>query len=158
MGPGAGAPWAAMRSFSRDSAVTQTKLAPGTVRRIGRFASPYRRQLVAFLIVIVIDAIVAIAPPLVLKAIIDDGIGNNPPATGRPGLVLALALFVAGLSLFDAVLSLINRYFSARIGEGLIYDLRSQVYGHVQRMPIAFFTRTQTGALISRLNNDVGWC
>ena len=155
MGPGAGAPWAAMRSFSRDSAVTQTKLAPGTVRRIGRFAAPYKRQLIAFLVVIVIDAIVAIAPPLVLKSIIDDGIGKNPPSTGRPGLVLALALFVAGLSLFDAVLSLINRYYSARIGEGLIYDLRSQVYGHVQRMPIAFFTRTQTGALISRLNNDV---
>jgi len=155
MGPGAGAPWAAMRSFTRDSSVTSTKLAPGTVRRIGRFAAPYRRQLIAFLVVIVIDALVAIAPPLVLKKIIDDGIGTNPPATGRPGLVLGLALFVAGLSLFDAVLSLVNRYYSARIGEGLIYELRSQVYGHVQRMPIAFFTRTQTGALISRLNNDV---
>ena len=144
-----------MRSFQRDSAVTETKLAKGTVKRIVRFAAPYRRQLLAFLVVIVIDAVVAIAPPLVLKKIIDDGIGTNPPATGRPGLVLGLALFVAGLSLFDAVLSLVNRYYSARIGEGLIYDLRSQVYGHVQRMPIAFFTRTQTGALISRLNNDV---
>jgi ATP-binding cassette subfamily B protein len=144
-----------MRSFSRDSAVVGKKLAPGTIRRIARFASPYKRQLIAFLIVIVIDAIVAIAPPLVLAKIIDDGIGTNPPQTGRPGLVLGLALFVAGLSLFDAVLALINRWYSARIGEGLIFDLRSQVYGHVQRMPIAFFTRTQTGALISRLNNDV---
>jgi ATP-binding cassette subfamily B protein len=155
VGPGAGAPWAAMRSFSRDSSVTETKLAKGTVRRIARFAAPYKGQLVGFLAVIVIDAIVAVAPPLVLKKIIDDGIGTNPPATGRPGLVLALAGFVAVLALFDAVLSLINRFYSARIGEGLIYDLRSQVYGHVQRMPIAFFTRTQTGALISRLNNDV---
>ncbi|MCW2726967.1 MAG: transporter related [Frankiales bacterium] len=155
MGPGAGAPWAAMRSFSRDSSVTDTKLAKGTVRRIVRFAAPYKSQLVGFLAVIVIDAIVAVAPPLVLKKIIDDGIGTNPPSTGRPGLVLGLAAFVAVLALFDAVLSLINRYYSARIGEGLIYDLRSQVYGHVQRMPIAFFTRTQTGALISRLNNDV---
>ena len=155
MGPGAGAPWAAMRSFARDSSVKDVRLAPGTIRRIVRFAAPYRRQLIAFLVVIVIDALIAIAPPLVLKRIIDDGIGTNPPATGRPGLVLGLALFVAALSLVDAVLSLINRYYSARIGEGLIYDLRSQVYGHVQRMPIAFFTRTQTGALISRLNNDV---
>ena len=156
MGPGgAGAPWMMMRSFARDSSVTDTKLAKGTIKRIVRFAAPYRRQLLAFLVVIVIDAIVAIAPPLVLAKIIDDGIGTNPPSTGRPGLVLGLALFVAGLSLFDAVLSLINRYYSARIGEGLIFDLRSQVYGHVQKMPIAFFTRTQTGALISRLNNDV---
>jgi ATP-binding cassette subfamily B protein len=144
-----------MRSFSRDPAVTQKKLAPGTVRRIARFAAPYKRQLIAFLVVIVIDAIIAIAPPLVLAQIIDNGIGTNPPATGRPGLVVALALFVAGLALFDAVLSLVNRWYSARIGEGLIYDLRSQVYAHVQKMPIAFFTRTQTGALISRLNNDV---
>jgi ATP-binding cassette subfamily B protein len=144
-----------MRSFTRDASVKDTKLAPGTIRRIVRFAAPYKRQLIAFLVVIVIDAVVAIAPPLVLAKIIDDGIGKNPPSTGRPGLVLALALFVAGLSLFDAVLSLVNRYYSARIGEGLIYDLRSQVYAHVQRMPIAFFTRTQTGALISRLNNDV---
>ena len=155
MGPGAGAPWAAMRSFSRDSSVTDVKLAPGTIRRIVRFAAPYRRQLVAFLLVIVVDAVVAIAPPLVLARIIDDGIGTNPPATGRPGLVIGLAAFVAALALFDALLSLVNRYYSARIGEGLIYDLRSQVYAHVQRMPIAFFTRTQTGALISRLNNDV---
>jgi ATP-binding cassette subfamily B protein len=144
-----------MRSFARDPAVADKKLAPGTVRRIARFAAPYKRQLIAFLVVIVIDAVVAIAPPLVLAKIIDDGIGTNPPATGRPGLVLALALFVVVLALFDGVLGLINRWYSARIGEGLIYDLRSQVYAHVQRMPIAFFTRTQTGALISRLNNDV---
>ncbi|MCA1720284.1 MAG: ABC transporter ATP-binding protein/permease [Actinobacteria bacterium] len=150
-----GGPWAQMRSFTRDASVKDTKLAPGTIRRIVRFAAPYKRQLIAFLIVIVIDAVVAIAPPLVLAKIIDDGIGTNPPQTGRPGLVLGLAAFVAGLSLFDALLSLVNRYYSARIGEGLIYDLRSQVYAHVQRMPIAFFTRTQTGALISRLNNDV---
>ena len=155
-GPGGpGGPMQMMRSFQRDPDVVGTKLAPGTVRRIAAFASPYRRQLVAFLAVIVVDAVVAIAPPLVLAKIIDDGIGTNPPATGRPGLVVGLALFVAGLSLFDAVLALVNRWFSARIGEGLIFDLRSQVYAHVQRMPIAFFTRTQTGALISRLNNDV---
>ncbi len=148
-------PWATMRTFTRDASAKDVKLAPGTIKRIGRFAAPYKRQLTWFLVVIVIDAVIAVAPPLVLKLIIDDGIGKNPPATGRPGLVLGLALFVAGLALFDAVLSLINRHFSATIGEGLIYDLRSEIYGHVQRMPIAFFTRTQTGALISRLNNDV---
>ena len=144
-----------MRSFRRDPDVKGQRLAPGTWKRIIRFAAPYRRQLLAFLAVIVIAAIVGVAQPLIFKKIIDSGIGTNPPATGRPGLVTALALLVAGLALFDAVLSLINRYYSARIGEGLIYDLRSQVYAHVQKMPIAFFTRTQTGALITRLNNDV---
>ena len=144
-----------MRSFRRDPDVKGQRLAPGTWKRIIRFAAPYRRQLLAFLAVIVIAATVGVAQPLIFKKIIDSGIGTNPPATGRPGLVIGLALLVAGLALFDAVLSLINRYYSARIGEGLIYDLRSQVYAHVQKMPIAFFTRTQTGALITRLNNDV---
>ncbi|HEU0102048.1 MAG TPA: ABC transporter ATP-binding protein [Mycobacteriales bacterium] len=144
-----------MRSFRRDPEVTAQKLAPGTWKRIVRFAAPYHRQLLAFLVVIVIDAVIGIAQPLIFKKIIDDGIGTDPPTSGRPSLVVALALLVAGLALFDAVLSLINRYYSARIGEGLIYDLRSKVYGHVQKMPIAFFTRTQTGALITRLNNDV---
>ena len=144
-----------MRSFRRDPDVKGRKLAPGTWRRIARFAAPYRGQLLAFLAVIVVAAVVGVTQPLIFKKIIDDGIGTDPPATGRPGLVAALALLVAGLALFDAVLSLVNRYYSARIGEGLIYDLRSQVYAHVQRMPIAFFTRTQTGALITRLNNDV---
>ncbi|MDT7573435.1 MAG: ATP-binding cassette, subfamily bacterial [Actinomycetota bacterium] len=155
VGPGHGGPMQMMRSFSRDPAVVDKKLAPGTARRIARFASPYKNQLIAFLVVIVIDAVVAVAPPLVLAKIIDDGIGTKPPETGRPGLVMGLAFFVVGLALFDGVLGLINRWYSARIGEGLIFDLRSQVYSHVQRMPIAFFTRTQTGALISRLNNDV---
>jgi len=144
-----------MRSFRRDPDVKGARLAPGTWKRIVRFAAPYRRQLMSFLVVIVIDAVIGVTQPLIFKQIIDSGIGTNPPATGRPGLVVGLALLVAGLALIDAVLSLINRYYSARIGEGLIYDLRSKVYAHVQRMPIAFFTRTQTGALITRLNNDV---
>jgi len=144
-----------MRSFRRDSSISDTKLAPGTVRRIARFAAPYRRDLTVFLVLIVVAAFVTVLNPLIFKKIIDDGIGTSPPETGDPGLVVALALLVAGLALFDAVLQLWSRWCSTRIGEGLIYDMRSQVYTHISRMPIAFFTRTQTGALISRLNNDV---
>ncbi len=144
-----------MRSFRRDPSVSDTKLAPGTVRRIVRFAAPYRRELILFLVLIVAAAFLAVLNPLIFKKIIDDGIGTNPPATGDRGLVVALALLVAGLALVDAGLQLWSRWCSTRIGEGLIYDMRSQVYTHISRMPIAFFTRTQTGALISRLNNDV---
>ena len=149
------APWQMMRSFRRDPSVAAQKLAPGTARRIMLFASPYRRELVGFLGVIVVGSVFDVVNPLVFKKIIDDGIGKNPPSTGRPGLVIVLALVVVGLALLSTVLSLIQRWYSARIGEGLIYDLRAKVYAHVQRMPIAFFTRTQTGALITRLNNDV---
>ncbi len=144
-----------MRSFRRDPDVTDTKLARGTVRRIARFAAPYKRDLSVFLALIVVAAFVTVLNPLIFKKIIDDGIGTDPPETGDQGLVVALALLVAGLALFDAVLQLWSRWCSTRIGEGLIYDMRSQVYTHISRMPIAFFTRTQTGALISRLNNDV---
>jgi len=153
MGPGG--PMQMMRSFQRDSSVLEQKLAPGTVRRIGRFAMPYKRELLVFLVLIVIDALVAVANPLIFKKIIDDGIGQDPPATGNTNVVVAMALLLVGLALFDAILGLAQRWYSARIGEGLIYDMRAKVYAHVQRQPIAFFTRTQTGALISRLNNDV---
>ena len=144
-----------MRSFRRDPDVKDDKLAPGTVRRIARFAAPYKRDLAVFLSLIVVAAFVTVLNPLIFMKIIDDGIGGNPPETGDRALVIGLALLVAGLALFDAVLQLWSRWCSTRIGEGLIYDMRSQVYAHISRMPIAFFTRTQTGALISRLNNDV---
>ncbi|HUR14947.1 MAG TPA: ABC transporter ATP-binding protein [Mycobacteriales bacterium] len=153
MGPGS--PMMMMRSFQRDPSVKGQKLAPGTVRRVVGFAAPYKRQLIAFLVVLVVDALVAVANPLIFKHIIDVGIGKAPPSTGRPDVVLAMALLLVGLAFFDAVLGLVMRWYSARIGEGLIYDMRSKVYGHVQRQPIAFFTRTQTGALVTRLNNDV---
>jgi ATP-binding cassette subfamily B protein len=139
-----------MRSFRRDSSVTQKQLAPGTARRILRFAAPYRRMLVVFLVLIIIDAVIGVANPLIYRDIINKGILGH-----RSGLIVALALLVAGLALADAVLSLGQRYFSARVGEGLIFDMRSKVFAHIQRMPLAFFTRTQTGALITRLNNDV---
>lgn len=139
-----------IRSFSRDSSVKNNKIAAGTFKRILRFASPYKKLLGIFLIIIIIDAFVGVANPLIYKEIIDDGIlGRNTT------LVIQLAFLVAGLSLFDAALSFVQRYFSARIGEGLIFDMRTKVFSHIQQMPIAFFTRTQTGALVSRLNNDV---
>jgi ATP-binding cassette subfamily B protein len=139
-----------MRSLRRDSSVAHQKLAPGTGRRILRFAAPYKRMLGVFLILIIIDAVIGVANPLIYREIINKGILGH-----RSGLIVALALLVAGLALADAVLSLGQRYFSARVGEGLIFDMRSKVFAHIQRMPIAFFTRTQTGALITRLNNDV---
>jgi ATP-binding cassette subfamily B protein len=143
-----------MRSFRRDPR-SRRRSSLRDRRRIARFASPYRRELTLFLVLIVVAAFLAVLNPLIFKKIIDDGIGTNPPETGDRGLVVALALLVAGLALVDAVLQLWSRWCSTRIGEGLIYDMRSQVYTHISRMPIAFFTRTQTGALISRLNNDV---
>jgi ATP-binding cassette subfamily B protein len=142
--------WHIAASFRSDRSVTSKKLPPGTVRRIARFAAPYKRQLVWFLILIVIDAVIGVANPLIFKAIIDRGINGH-----RVGLTEALAGLIALLAIVDGVDSLANRWFSARIGEGLIYDMRSKVFEHIQRMPIAFFTRTQTGALISRINNDV---
>jgi len=139
-----------MRSFRRDASVTAQKLSPGIVRRILRFAAPYRGMLGVFLVLIVVGALLSAAAPLIYRAIIDDGI-----QLGNTGLVAVLAVLLAGLALADAALSLWQRWISARIGEGLIFDMRTRVFAHFQRMPIAFFTRTQTGALVSRLNNDV---
>ena len=147
-------PWMVSRSFRRDSSVTKQKLAKGTVRRIVRFARPYRRWLVIFLGIILVDAVLGVAPPLILKKIIDDGVAPGE-SEGDPGLVLGLAAIVAGIAVIDAGLTLWQRWYSSRIGEGLIFDMRVKVFDHIGRMPIAFFTRTQTGALISRLNNDV---
>ncbi len=147
-------PWMVAHSFRRDTSVLQRKLASGTLRRILRFAAPYKKLLLTMLTIILVDAVVVVANPLILKKIIDTGVAPGK-AQGDPGLVLWLALLVGALAVADAALTLTQRWFSARIGEGLIYDMRVKVFDHVQRMPIAFFTRTQTGALISRLNNDV---
>src|SRR5262249_51978772 len=139
--------WIAMRSFTRDRSVTKTKLREGTLRRIVAFARPHRTKIAWFVVLVVADAALGAVTPLLLKAIIDDGV-----VPGRTGVVQALAGVVAAVALLDAGLSLVQRWFSARIGEGFIYDMRSQVFDHVQRQPLAFFTRTQTGALITRLN------
>ncbi|MGH9102040.1 MAG: ABC transporter ATP-binding protein [Acidimicrobiales bacterium] len=139
-----------MRSFRRDGSVTKAHVTPGTARRMLRFAAPYRRVLTAFVGLIVVDAVIGVANPLIYREIINKGILQH-----RAGLVVELALLVGGLAIAEAGLSIGQRWVSARVGEGLIFDLRSKVFGHVQRMPVAFFTRTQTGALITRLNNDV---
>ncbi|MFG6198940.1 ABC transporter ATP-binding protein [Nonomuraea sp. JJY05] len=139
-----------MASLRRDGSVTKQRLRPGTVRRIARYAKPYRTHIAAFLLLVVAGAVIVIANPLLMKAIIDDGI-----LARRPGVVVGLAVTIGALALVDAGLTLVQRWFSARIGEGLIYDLRTEVFDHVQRMPVAFFMRAQTGALVSRLNTDV---
>ncbi len=141
---------AGMRSLQRDRALLDHRITRGTLRRVIVFARPYRRVLAVFLTAVVLEAVVSSVSPLVLRAIFDVGIAQR-----REGFIIGLAVLAAGLAIVDAVLSLAERRISAMVGEGLIYDLRARVYGHIQRMPIAFFSRTQTGALISRLNNDV---
>jgi ATP-binding cassette, subfamily B, bacterial len=145
-----GLPWSTLHSFRRDPSVKDQRLAKGTVRRVAGYARPYWRSISTFLVLVVIDAMLVIAAPLLFREIIDQGV-----ARGDRGLVTRLAIIVGLIAIVDSLIGLVMRWFSARIGEGLIYDLRSQVFAHVQRMPVAFFTRTQTGALISRLNSDV---
>ncbi|PSL03632.1 ATP-binding cassette subfamily B protein [Haloactinopolyspora alba] len=149
MGPMGGA-WVASRSFQRDRDVTDQRLSRGTTKRVISYARPYRWQLAIFLATTVLSAASAAAVPLLLKVVIDDGVTQ-----GARGVVVWGASAVAALAVLDAGLGLISRWMSARVGEGLIYDLRRQVFDHVQRQPIAFFTRTQTGSLVSRLNSDV---
>jgi len=138
-----------LRSFATDPSQARS-VSRTTVRRIFAFAGPYRRQIWSFLALVIVDSLLVVATPLLFQRIIDDGVLKNDR-----GVVVTIALIIAALAFAEATLTLAQRWYSARIGEGLIYDLRIQVYGHVQRMPIAFFTRTQTGALVSRLNNDV---
>jgi ATP-binding cassette, subfamily B, bacterial len=142
--------WQAMRGFSRDPSVTKQRLKPGTVRRIAGYARPYRLDLAVFIVAAALDAVVTVSYPVLLGLIIDRGILPK-----RTDVVLGLAGVVVGLAVFDAFLTIMQRYFTSRVGEGLIYDLRTQVFSHVQRQPIAFFTRAQTGSLVSRLNSDV---
>jgi ATP-binding cassette subfamily B protein len=142
--------WQVMRSMSRDSSVKEQTLAEGTTKRVMSYARPYRGRIAAFLVLVVIDAVLVVATPLILKSLVDDGV-----VPGDREVVVRLAVLVAGLALLTAIVALAERWLSSRIGEGLIYDLRTQVFGHVLRQPIAFFTRAQTGALVSRLGQDV---
>jgi ATP-binding cassette, subfamily B, bacterial len=138
-----------MMSYMRHSAVVRERLTPGTVRRIGGYARARLRELILFTGLTTVDAAVVVASPLLLRAIIDDGI------VPRKTMVVTWLAGVAGLALLDTTVSLAQRWYSARIGEGLIYDLRTQVFDHAQRLPVAFFLRIRTGDLISRLNSDI---
>jgi ATP-binding cassette subfamily B protein len=144
-----GSSWHAMRSFTRDGSVTQQRLKKGSVRRIASYARPYRTQLALFLTATSLSAVIGVAVPLLLRSIINGILQHDT------GIVLWVAGIVLALAVVGALLSVAQRWFSSRIGEGLIYDLRTQVFRHVQQQPIAFFTRAQTGSLVSRLNSDV---
>jgi ABC-type multidrug transport system fused ATPase/permease subunit len=146
--------WSMMRAASRRAEFGQRSIAPGTLSRIWRFASRYRRLVLVFLLFTVVSAVIGVATPLLAGSVVNTIVGAaklpDPLAT-----VLLLAAAIAGLAVLDAGIGVVTRWLSARIGEGLILDLRRAVFTHVQRMPIAFFTRTRTGALVSRLDNDV---
>src|SRR5664280_3209837 len=142
--------WGMMRSLTRDSSVAQRKLAPGTARRVIGYARPYKSLIVLFLVLVILDAGLVVATPLLLGQIIDKGVIPK-----NSGVVVRLSLIIAVIAVLDGALTLVQRWYSSRIGEGLIFDLRTQVFSHVLKQPLAFFTRTQTGALVSRLNNDV---
>ncbi len=150
MNPNRGMGMRGMRSFMRDQSVTSYKVAPGVKKRILKFAAAYKKLLLAFLVLIIIDSAIGVLNPLILREIIDKGILDH-----HTNLIIELAILVAILAIFDAVMAFFERYISAKIGEGLIFNMRTQIFNHIQKMPIAFFSRTQTGALVSRLNNDV---
>ena len=142
--------WMAMRALTSDQSVKNAKLKPGTLKRIFSYAKPYKNVFILFFFALIVDAVLTIATPLLLKRLIDDAV---IPKNGA--LVTQLALLVGLIAILSALFNIVIRWWSARIGEGLIYDLRSQVFEHVQSQSIAFFTRTQTGALITRINTDV---
>ncbi|MGW8748827.1 ABC transporter ATP-binding protein [Streptomyces sp. NPDC055794] len=130
--------------------VTRQQIKPGTLGRIIPYAKPYRWRLGLLMFVTATDAVITVAMPLILKVIIDDGV-----MPGRVSVVVTLSLAIAGLAVLDALVLFVQTRCSAQISQGLIYDLRTEVFRHVQRQPMAFFTRAQTGSLVSRLNTDV---
>ena len=142
--------WGLMQSMSHGDQAKRAALPPGTARRVLGYAAPFKRLIAGFLALVSLGSLTVVAVPLLLQRLIDDGVIPQDRQ-----VVITLALLVAGIAIVEAVTALVQRWFSARIGEGLIHHLRTEVFGHVLRQPIAFFTRAQTGALVSRLNNDV---
>ena len=142
--------WETYRSLTRDGSVKKRGIKNGTIKRVLGYASPLKLDITLLIVVVVIDAFLVVAQPLLFKRIIDQGI-----SAGDRNIVITTAILVGVLAIFSAGLSIIGRLYSSRIGEGLILTLRTQVFNHVQAQPIAFFTRTQTGSLISRVNGDV---
>jgi ATP-binding cassette subfamily B protein len=139
-----------IRSLIQDRTVIGSKVPKGTTRRILRCLAPYKGKLAIFFSLTIVDSSIGVAVPLIYRAIIDTGIGHRDTR-----LIVVLALVIAGLAIADAGLALGEQLCSTQVAQGLIYDLRTRLYAHVQKMSLAFFTRTQTGALVSRLNNDV---
>jgi len=142
--------WMALRTLSSDQSVKNVKLRPGTLKRIFTYAIPYKSTFLLFLFCLIADAVLTVATPLLLRELIDQGVIPKDRT-----VVTTMAIAVAVLAILTAVINIVVRWISAKIGEGLIYDLRAQVFRHVQEQSIAFFTRTQTGALITRINSDV---
>ena len=147
---GGGGNWMQLRSYTRDRSVSEQRLREGTLRRVVAYARPYRALVVGLLINLAFDAVLVVVQPLLIRHIIDTGVG-----TADRGVVIAGSIFLGVVGVLDMLLGISGRYFSSRIGEGLIFDLRTEVFRHVQEQSLAFFTRTQTGALVSRLNSDV---
>jgi ABC-type multidrug transport system fused ATPase/permease subunit len=141
--------WMLMMSMSRGESLPRS-VPPGTLGRIWRFASAHHRMLYAFLALTTVSAVIAVGVPVLAGRVVDAIIHRS-----GLGTVVVIAAAIAGLAVVDSISGLIERWMSSRIGEGLIYDLRRAVFSHVQSMPVAFFTRTRTGSLVSRLNNDV---
>ena len=141
---------AVFRHMRTDRSEVPRGVSRETVRRVLSFARPHRGLITVFLLLTVVDACLVVVNPLLVQRLIDDGI-----TAGDGALVTLLALAMVGVAIVSAALAVVAGWFSSRIGEGLIFDLRTQVFAHVQRQSLAFFTRTQTGALVSRLNNDV---
>ena len=143
-------PWALMRSMSHGDEAKAEPLPPGTARRVLGYAKPFTRTIIGFLVLTALGSATVVASPLLLQRLIDDGV-----TPGDRGVVVVLALLVALVAVVEAASTLTQRWLSAKIGEGLIRDMRVEVFAHVLDQPIAFFTRAQTGALVTRLNSDV---
>lgn len=141
------APW---RALGQDASVVKKTIKPGTTKRVVQFAAPYAGLLAFFLFVVILDAVIGIANPLIYRQIINNGI-----LKGNARLIIELSILVAVLGLSDAALGLSQSFVAAKIGARIVLSLRTKLFDHIQQMPLAFFTRTQTGALVSRLNNDV---
>jgi len=141
--------WMALESAMQGSQPKRT-FSRATLRRILGFAKPHRRALIAFLVLSVVGAVLTVVTPVLAGKVVDEITSD-----GDAGRVVTIAIIIAAVAVADAAVGLASRWQSSRIGEGVILDLRRAVFGHVQRMPVAFFTRTRTGALVSRLNNDV---
>jgi ATP-binding cassette, subfamily B, bacterial len=139
--------WMALESAMQEGG---KRVSRATVRRIIRFARPLRRAVLVLVVLSVVTAVLAVATPLIAGQVVDAIVNHD-----NSGIVVWLALVIAVIAIVDAAVGIVERWQSARVGEDLILRLRQSVFDHVQRMPVAFFTRTRTGALVSRLNNDV---